>query len=215
MENKGIIKSVIILKNKFFRWFKIFFFLLCFGLTVFTAGYFYLDSQLERVYVSNKTESVPYYSAPESKGFMFDICGDKLLLHFNFAEETVSVVYPPHDLSTATDIYGYSIDYYINCDYKLVGYLTDTVGGVELENESEIYRYTGSQITEMLEYSSVKTNLKREITKKLIEGISQNGFTKENLLYITENSETDLSFSDGILFVDYIADTCSFIRFVN
>lgn len=206
---------MISLKGKIFFRFKICFFLLCFGLSVFLVGYLYLNSQLERIYTSNKTESVPYYQTPENKTFLINICQDSVLINFDFQESIVNVFLQPEISSAQTEVYGYKIDYQLNGDYGFVGYIVDSVGGISLERNDEILRYTGTQITEMLEYSNVSKELKLEIIKKTILSVSGIGFTKENLLYIIENYTTDLKFSDGILFVNNIADCCKFPRFIN
>ena len=87
----------------------------------------------------------------------------------------------------------------------------DAVGGIELED----MRYTGVQITEMLEYSNVRYETKRILTDKIITGIANKGFTKEDMLYITENADTNLKFASAYLWIDYIAEICRFPQFAN
>ena len=87
-----------------------------------------------------------------------------------------------------------------------MGYLTDIAGGIELEGE----RYTGVQITDMLEYSVVTKDTKKQITEEIIMGIAENGFTKEDMLYIIENADTNLKFASAYTWMDYIGELCKF-----
>ena len=125
----------------------------------------------------------------------------------NFEEERLNIVFAEH----SADSYGYDTDYNINCDYKIVGYLVDIVGGIELEN----LRYTGVQIVDILEYSYQTNDVKKQICQQIINGIGNSGFTKENLLYIIENSETKLKFNKCFLWTGYIGTLCKYPNFVN
>ncbi len=197
---------MIFLKLKTKRRLKIFLFLLLFGVTVFTCGYFYLDSCLREITVSEKTEKVPYYSVPQDTTVLFKICEDEILLNLEFENEMVDVIFGEDYYD-----YGYDVDYTIESDYELVGYLVDLVGGIEIE----IRRQTGEQIIEKLKYSEVKYLEKKEITERIIEGIKNAVFTKENLLYIIENSKTDLKFNMCFDWIEYIPKICKFPRYIN
>lgn len=186
-----------------------------FGLTVFGSGYLYLDSRLQASAVSNKTESVPYYSTPENSSILFEICNDRVLINLDFDEGILKVIYPENTAATETEIYGYRVDYTVSSNYDLVGFFVDSVGGIVLEIDDETLRYTGVQISEMLEFSNVSEDLKQEITEKIISGLANTGFTKENLLYITQNTETDLKFSTAFPWLEYISELCKFTRFIN
>ncbi len=181
-------------------------FVLSFGIAVFTAGYFYLNNILNSRVVNDSVQNVPYYTAtPKNATVLFNICEDKLLLNLNFKEETVNVIFGDEEN------HGYNITHTISCDYNTVGYFVDLIGGVDFDDN----RHTGAHITELLEYSYVSENTKREITESIIKGISEIGFTKENLLYLIENTETDLKFNECYFWVDYIGKLCKFPRFIN
>ena len=164
---------------------------------------------------SNTVESVPFYQIPNNKTFLLEICEDKILMNFDFAQSVLNIIYLPEFRKNENNIYGYEIDYNLKTDYEFVGYLVDQVGGITLNIDDETLRYTGTQITEMLEFSPITQEIKYEILKNLIYAIGITGFTKENLLYIVENCESELKFNEGILFLDYIADCCKFPRFIN
>lgn len=196
------------MRKKIKRFLKVGIFLLVLELAFFSCGYFYLDSRLKKTTVNDSVESVPYYTqTPENKTVLLNVCQDEILFHLNFTEEIINIIF----LESNAENYGYSVDFRIYCDYEMVGYLVDVAGGIELEN----LRYTGVQITEMLEYNEKNISFKKTLAKNIIKGIGNNGFTKENLLYIIENSETDLGFAESFYWVNFIPKLCRFARFVN
>ena len=207
MGNLQIIYRVIYLKRKFKRYINNILFLIFFGSVVFSAGYLYLDSTVGDIDVTKTEEKVPYYETlPQDATVMFNICEDNILVNLCFSNKTIKLVLAEDSVGNQDTVYGYNIDYYLNCDYKTVGYLTDIAGGIELEGE----RYTGVQITDMLEYSVVTKETKKLITEKIILGISENGFTKEDMLYIIENADTNLKFASAYTWIDYIGELCEF-----
>lgn len=198
---------MIFLKRKVRRYISNILFLIFFGSAVFSAGYLYLDSTITDIDVTKTEEKVQYYETlPQDTTVLFNICDDNILVNLCFSDKTLKVVSAEDFDENQNTVYGYNIDYYINCNYKIVGYLTDIAGGVELEGE----RYTGVQITEMLEYSGVTKETKKLITEKIVQGISENGFSKEDMLYITENADTNLKFAASYTWTQYIGELCEF-----
>lgn len=198
---------MIFLKIKVRRYISNILFLIFFGSAVFSAGYLYLDSTITDIDVTKTEEKVQYYETlPQDTTVLFNICDDNILVNLCFSDKTLKVISAEDFDENQNTVYGYNIDYYINCNYKTVGYLTDIAGGVELEGE----RYTGVQITEMLEYSGVTKETKKLITEKIIQGISENGFNKDDMLYITENADTNLKFASAYTWTQYIGELCEF-----
>ena len=198
---------MILLKRKVRRYISNILFLIFFGAAVFSAGYLYLDSTITDIDVTKTEEKVQYYETlPQDTTVLFNICDDNILVNLCFSDKTLKVVSAEDFDENQNTVYGYNIDYYINCNYKIVGYLTDIAGGVELEGK----RYTGVQITEMLEYSGVTKETKKLITEKIIQGISENGFNKDDMLYITENADTNLKFASAYIWIDYIKELCKY-----
>ena len=198
---------MIFLKRKVKRHINNVLFLIFFGLVVFSAGYLYLDTTIGNIDVTKTEEKVPYYETlPQDTTVMFKICDDNIIVNLCFSDKTIKVVLAEDFAENQNTVYGYNIDYYLNCNYKIVGYLTDIGGGVELEGE----RYTGVQITEMLEYSNITKDTKKQITEKIIMGIAENGFTKEDMLYIIENADTNLKFAASYTWTQQIGELCEF-----
>lgn len=203
----GKINAVINLKKKSIRVLKTISLSLVFGTIFFTVGFFYLDSRLENMTVSEKTESVPYYSVPSDVTLLLNICEDKILVNLKFEEEKINIAFVEGEEYD----YGYTIDYTLNCNYELVGFLVDISGGIEIDG----LRQTGIQITEMLQQTMVKDSQKREITEAIVNGIADSNFTKEDLLFIIENSENDLKFNECYFWTGYISKLCKFPCYIN
>ena len=67
----------------------------------------------------------------------------------------------------------------------------------------------------MLEYSYVSAENKRLITESIVNGLAKTGITKEDLLYLIENTNTDLKLNVCYFWVGYIDELCKSPRFVN
>ncbi len=187
---------------------KLFASLLVFASVLIGVGYVYLNSRLENITANDTLSGVPYYTqTPENSCVLLMICEDNILLDLKFEQELMNVVF----LEYEPEYYGYSVDYTIKTDYEFAGYLVDLVGGIEMDN----MRYTGVQVSQMLEYTNASKEQKKEITEKIINGISNTVLTKDDLHYIIENSETDLKFAECFLWSDFLPDVCKFVNFVN
>lgn len=195
------------MKGKIKRYINNALFFIFFGSVVFSAGYLYLDSTVGDIDVTKTEEKVPYYETlPQDTTVLLKICDDNILVNLCFSDKTIKLVLAEDFAHEQNTVYGYKIDYYLNSNFKTVGYLTDIAGGIELEGE----RYTGVQITDMLEYSVVTKDTKKQITEEIIMGIAENGFTKEDMLYIIENADTNLKFASAYTWIDYIGELCEF-----
>lgn len=181
--------------------------------TVFTVlGWLYLKSELKPA--ENKAESVPYYtSVPENVGIMFELCGEKTLIYSDFTENTLTVV--KADGADGGIIYGYSADFTVTSDYSLIGVIADSVGGINLERENVILSLTGSQLTELLSTTADGGELRKTVTEKIISEIGKNGFSREDFLFIIENSDTDLTVPDCFYWSDYIGEIFKNVRFLG
>ncbi len=159
---------------------------------------------------------MPYYSeAPESVGIMFDICNDKTFFFLDFYDKRISAIYNAGELQRENIIMGYSIDYCITGDYDLLAGIIDNVGGIELDYGDEELRYTGVQVKDILSKTVDNSDIMREIVEKTIEKIALNGFSKADLLYIIENSETDITMPICYFWTDYMKELCGSFNEVN
>ena len=174
-------------------------------------GYYYLENRLKPI--ENKNESVPYYSLPENAGVLFDICSQKTLFYLDFEQNILNVFFID-DSEIEDNYYGYTVDFTVYSDYSLVGDIVDLVGGIDIVSEERL-SFTGIQIEEKLSITPEIEQLKRDIIEQIAFKISKNGFTKEDFLYIIENSETDLTIPVCYFWSQHIKDICVNIRFIN
>lgn len=187
---------------------------LCVGIIFVGAGYLYLNRELGEV--ENKVPSVPYYqSAPDNKGVMFDISGERCLFYMDFERRQLTVIYDDNNTPLGGYLYGYTVDYEIEGDYDLLAGIIDILGGLELENEEGILRYTGVQVTDILMHTADNENFIRDIVSEILHKVSKNGFGNEDFLYIIENSKTNLTVPDCYYWRDYISEICSNVQIAN
>ena len=199
----GTIFRVIVLGKKIKYLFKFTAICLLVGIIFICSGYFYLNYELKET--EKGESSVPYYSeAPENAGVLFDIYSDRTLFYMDFEKNTISILTDNKNTNTGDTLYGYPVDYTVSAGYDLLVYIIDTVGGIELETETEILRFTGVQIADMLSKSSDTKSLYRKVIPEIFKKIKEKGISREDLLYIIENSETNLTFPDCYYWSDYL-----------
>lgn len=177
------------------------------------VGYFYLDSSTKEQ-TQNEVSSVPYAYVPESAGVLFDVSGDKTLFYLDFEGKSVSVIIADGINEAQQELYGYSIDYIVEADYNLLEGIIDAVGGVELKSGEEELAFTGVQVVETLTTTPESEELRREIITKILSKIAINGFSRQDFLYIIENSETNLTVPACYYWQDYINELCKTVRTV-
>ena len=179
--------------------------LMC-GMLFFGAvyGYLYYNLNKEILNVDEKDYEVPYKHIPENKGIGFLLPdGSAVLVYLNFEKGCINVVDVETYDSNNNLYFGYTMDYTVVVDRELIGGMVDRVGGVNLRVEEETLRYTGVQVAELIGKTTDKT-VKSQIISEIFRGISKNGLTKENFIYILQNSETNLTVLDCIDWYDYI-----------
>lgn len=178
------------------------------------GGYLYIDSEITPT--EQNTSSVQYYSeAPENVGIMFELRGHKTYCFLDFYYKKLNVIFDAESFSTDDNIMGYPIDYSLKLDDELFAQIIDLVGGVELQTEEGILRYTGVQIVDMMNYSTDFKRYEREIIRKIFEKIGENGFSKQDFLYIIEKGDTAITVPICYYWTDYIKELCGSLNEVN
>jgi hypothetical protein len=202
------------MKNKFKFYLKLFSICAVCGAIFILSGYFYLNHKLEPAEIKNP--SIPYtQSAPESKGIMFDICGDRSLAFINFEAGTLNIAFDVGETKKGDKLYGYTVDYTIESDYELLAYIIDIAGGIDLTFNDETLRYTGVQVTDILTHTADRKDLRRQVITAILKKIKNTGFQKEDFLYIIENSKTNLTIPDCYYWSDYIKTICNNMQIIN
>ncbi len=178
------------------------------------GGYLYLNSETKPT--KQNTSSVPYYSeTPENVGIMFELGNQKTYCFLDFYYKNLNVIFDAESFDIEKSIMGYPIDYSIKINNELFAQIIDIVGGIELESEEGLLRYTGVQIADMFTYSTDYKRHEREIVRKIIEKIGDNGFGKEDFFYIIENSETAITVPICYYWTDYFKVICNSLNEVN
>lgn len=181
------------------------------------AAYGYLkynfDKQIKDA--DQKDYTVPYVQTPESCGIVFVYPDNSAtLVYLDFNEESIRLLDIEAFDSTRPEYYGYTADYTVHTSYELIEGIVDRVGGIEIEYQGEKMRYTGVQVIEMISYGKVD-NIKRQILLQIFDKISKNSFSKDDFVYIIENSESDLSFIDCINWLDHLKGMSGRINYIN
>ena len=110
--------------------------------------------------------------------------------------------------------FGYIIDFIVEIDYQFIGGIVDRVGGVNIDVNGEILRYTGVQVINLISENSDK-NIKTQLITQIFKQVSKNNFSKSDFIYIIQNTKSNLTVVDCIYWLDYIDEICNKINFVN
>ncbi len=194
------------------------FIFLCCALVFFGGSYAYLSINLEsegKQEAEAKDYTVPYEKLPDDKGVLFTTPDNSaVLVYLSFTDSAIRLLNIESYNEQQSEYFGYSVDFTINADYALLGGIIDRIGGLNLETEGQFMRYTGVQVIDMLS-SSYGEDIKSQVIFAVFEQISKNNFSKEDFVYIIENSDTDLTVPDCYYWPDYIADMSRRVDFVN
>ncbi len=178
------------------------------------AAYFVFNT--DNTKTDSGVESVPYYqeTPPDNVGLLFRF--DKntsVFFDLDFSNEKISVILFDTKITKQTVLdYGYIVDYVFDTDYIFLADFIDRFGGIEMQSDGGLLRYTGIQVTEMLKEGKVQ---RREVISSLFSKISHIGFSKNDLTFIIKNTDTSLNFPSGYPMITYIKHLCGRVNFVN
>ncbi len=168
--------------------------------------------------VNDPIEKVPYKisEAPLFWGVLINFAGGKsLYLAFDAENNDTSVLLLPEMASeSAVTEYGYAVNTVSKADLDFLSLLIDSFGGIELNSDGETFNFTGVQVSEMLRKSN-DIEFKKRIANKLLVKIKEQGFKKEDILLLIENTDTNLTFPEGYYLDETVNNSLGSIRFVN
>ena len=102
-----------------------------------------------------------------------------------------------------------------SANYDFLASLIDRFGGIELNTETDgRLNFTGVQITEMLS-KSTDAEFRRRIIKRLIENINRQGVNTSDMLFLIENTESELNYPSAYLLPETISAASEQIIFIN
>lgn len=193
-------------------------FVVVFSAVIFFFGaYAYLDYNLNKqtAEADQKDYTVPYENLPDNAGIAFLLPDSSAVIaYLDFENRCINVInIDAYDI-TNNLYYGYTIDFIVETDYQLIGGIVDRVGGVNIQLNGETLRYTGVQVIDLISVNS-DANIKPQLITQIFKQISENDFSKDDFIYIIENSKSNLTVVDCIYWLDYIGEMRGNINFVN
>ena len=187
------------------------------GAIFFGVAYAYLNYNINKSLkeTEQKDYTTPYVRYPDNCGIVLVFPSDSAMLaYFDFEGRCIRLLDVESYDPERPEYYGYTADYTVKMSYDLIEGIVDRVGGIEIKENGETVRYTGVHVIELIArgYSS---ETKKEIVLQIFNKISKNCFSVDDLVYITQNSESNLSFIDCIDWIDYLKDMSSRVYFIN
>lgn len=180
------------------------------GLIIFLIAYIYLYFNLKNneQTAEVKKNDVPYSAtSPQNTGLLFKFPDNSgCMVYLDFSSQMIYATVIDDCKKKASEYYGYSVDFTVNSDYYLISAIIDRIGGIELNITGEELRYTGIQITDIISSKTDIAEIRKEIIRSVFKEISKNGFSKDDFVYIIENSDTDLTVPDCFFWEDYIKE---------
>lgn len=186
------------------------------ALTFFGSSYFYLYNSLEneKKTADIKEEKIPYSQTPENRGLLFNINEDKAVLFFlDFSKEISYIIRIDNHSNTVNDYAGYPIDYKFDMDYYVLSSVFDRLGGLDLDIDGEVLRYTGIQVCDIL--STAEPDIPIKVISALCAKISENGFSSDDFIFLIENTGTSLTVPECMYWQEFVKNIFSNVIFVN
>lgn len=174
------------------------------------SSYLYLEFSLNSAEADGTDSSIPYAAPlPDSAGLLVTLPeGSEYLVYLNFSEDYISIANTDNINKDEYDNF-----YKIEAEYRFFANMIDRLGGIELYDSGETLRYTGTQILEKIRESSNNKEFVKEVIRKFFYNVTQVGITKEDFVYLIENTKTDLTVPDCYYWPPYIGKIAKNIRF--
>ena len=178
-------------------------------------GYLKYNFGIKTAQINQKADYVPYQKNPSNCGITFIFPkGYAYLFYLDFKNLCINVVAIPDFDEKLQSYNGYTNDFQMYVDSGFVEGIIDHIGGIDLTNKDQTLRYTGSQVIDYLE-NDTTMNTRQEVISQIFKKFSKNDFSKDDFVYIIENSESNLDFIDGIYWIDYLKDMSQNVNFEN
>ena len=109
---------------------------------------------------------------------------------------------------------GYPVDYKISIDYYSLSLIIDRVGGIYIETDEELLRYTGIQVCDMLS-GNYTSEMQFKVLTSFCERLSKNGFSNEDFKFLLSRCDTNLKMPVCLYWQEYVKVMFSNTVFVN
>lgn len=193
--------------------------LVCIILSVVLFAVFGIFVGVSNTPTAETPQNIPYYAtdAPEEYGMLINFSvGGSVFLEFSRISEKTTVLLLENNAKTdEITVRGYEVDMVFSANYDFLASLIDRFGGIELNTETDgRLNFTGVQITEMLS-KSTDAEFRRRIIKRLIENINRQGVNTSDMLFLIENTESELNYPSAYLLPETISAASEQIIFIN
>ncbi len=193
--------------------------LVCIILSVVLFAVFGIFVGVSNTPTAETPQNIPYYAtdAPEEYGMLINFSvGGSVFLEFSRISEKTAVLLLENNAKTdEITVRGYEVDMVFSANYDFLASLIDRFGGIELNTETDgRLNFTGVQITEMLS-KSTDAEFRRRIIKRLIENINRQGVNTSDMLFLIENTESELNYPSAYLLPETISAASEQIIFIN
>ena len=150
--------------------------------------------------------NVPYYSLPENKTILISgESGEGALLYLNFSDIALVIHLFDKNCEEEAQKLGYIIDYTMTASDKFLCSLCDRIGGIEMGDNGETYRYLGSSLRPLLQKKpSYESMLK--ISEAFFEKFSKIGLSSADFMFIMENTTTNLNYPTCYDWLDFLPE---------
>ncbi len=172
----------------------------------------------EQKEVDSDIQKVPYYEeqCPEFCGIFINFSeGGSVYVGLDYGNKRVCVIRLPAAASAGSALdYGYSADYEFEMTYDALAGFIDRFDGLILDTADGTMRHTGVQVCALLARTTEKQFINGVISG-IFEKISAKGFTQKDLIYIIENSDTNMSYPQGYNLIEMLPEISKNLYFIN
>lgn len=138
-----------------------------------------------------------------------------LAIELDFEKKFTSAVIIKDPSEHLAEKYGFKIAHTCICDYPFMMDFIDIIGGIELSENDESYRFTGVQVCNLIASFPDDTALRARILEAIFLKISKYGLSNEALSCIIEDTRTSLSAPACYGWTEYSDEVLSSFNILN
>ena len=154
------------------------------------SGYFILNGSSAISSVTDRTlTNIPYSTAPSNQAVVISFKESSLLFSLDFSHDKLYVFSQDEE----HEYYLEKEPFYMELDEYTLSKFLDRIGGIETMQNGVKTRLTGIQTVKLLNNNSQN---KTEILSCVLDTVSKTGLTLHDLVFLIENSDTDLTVPD-------------------
>ena len=154
------------------------------------SGYLFLDHSSKVSSATDRTlTNIPYSSAPSNSAVIVSFKEKTILFMLDFSHNKLLAL-------TQADEHEYYLEkepFYMALDEYTLSRFINRIGGIETMQNGVKTRLTGIQTVKLLNNNSQN---KTEILSCVLDTVSKTGLTLHDLVFLIENSDTDLTVPD-------------------